>query len=246
MPFTISHAAAALPVRRAAPWLPLDALVFGAMAPDFEYVLRLAVHGRYWHTPAGGVLLCVPAVLICCLAWRSLVRPALLPLLPPGMRPTVEPLPLDRPSVLAAVALAAWVGTLTHVLWDGLTHRTGWAVVRLPVLAEPALALGIGRPWYNLLQHASTMLGAGVLAAGILAWIHRHPVEARRFAPGQGWRVVRVAGSILGFAALAGIANGARAVGAGLEWMLGYGAVGGMAALAVGAVGYGLLFRLRT
>jgi len=245
MPFTICHAAAVWPVRRAARWLPLDALVLGAMSPDFEYVLRLAIRGRYWHTPEGLVLACVPAVLLACCAWRGLVRPALVPLLPRGMLPATLPNVPVRPGTLAAAAFAAWLGAVTHVLWEGFTHRTGWAVLRLPFLAEPALAVGIGRPWYNLLQHASTLVGAVILVAWGAAWVRGHPADARRFAPGQARVLLRTAMGLLGVALAASVANGARAVDAGLEWMLGYAAVGGMAGLAIAATAFGLAYRLR-
>jgi Domain of unknown function (DUF4184) len=245
MPFTISHAAAAWPVRRAAGWLPLDALVLGAMSPDFEYVLRLAIRGRFWHTPAGLVIACVPAVLAGCWLWRAIVRPSLVPLLPRGMRPASSASSSPLPATIAAAALAAWIGAQTHVFWDGFTHRTGWAVTRMPALETPALAIGIGRPWYNVLQHGSTLAGGVLLVAWIARWIVRHPPAARRWEPGQRRRLLRVAALLLGLALAAAVANGARALGSGPEWVLGYAAVGGMAGLALAAVGYGLAPRRR-
>ncbi|HEX6038810.1 DUF4184 family protein [Longimicrobium sp.] len=243
MPFTIAHAAAALPVRRAWRALPLDALVLGAMSPDFEYVLRLAVQGRYWHTPSGLLLASVPATLIAVRLWRALVRPALVPLLPAGMRPITRP--SSSASAVLLAAAAALAGAITHVLWDGFTHRTGWAVMRMPALLEPASPLGLSVPWYNVLQHASTLLGGTVLLIAFGGWMRRHPPEARRFAPGQGRALVRAAAIIIGAAVLASLVNGARALGSGPEWVLGYAAVGGMAGLALAATAYALLSRIR-
>jgi hypothetical protein len=246
MPFTVSHAAAALPVRRILPILPLDALIAGTMSPDFDYVLRLAVAGGWWHTPAGLVVACVPASLAVVWIWRVLVRPALLPLLPAGMRPEDSPAASPRAASLAiaAAAVAALLGAVTHVLWDGFTHGGGWAVLRFPALAEPALALGIDRPWYNLLQHFSTLAGGAILLLWLVGWIRRHPAEARRFAPGQRTALIRTAVVLLAVATAASLANGSRAAGSGLEWMLGYAAVGGMAGLAAAATAYGLARRL--
>lgn len=244
MPFTIAHAAAALPVRRAWRALPLDALVLGTMSPDFEYVLRLAVRGRYWHTPAGLVLACVPATLAAVWLWRALIRPSLVPLLPRGMRPART----IRRSIASAITLAvaaALLGAVTHVLWDGFTHRTGWAVTRLPALLEPAFALGLHVPWYNVLQHASTLLGGTVLLAAMGVWVRRHPPEARRFAPGQARALARAAAVILCVAVLASLANGSCALGSGPAWVLGYAAVGGMAGLVVAATAYALARRMR-
>lgn len=244
MPFTISHAAAALPVHHALRRLPLDALVLGAMSPDFEYVLRLAIRGRYWHTPEGLLLACLPATLAVTWLWRALVRPSLVPLPPRGMQPPARRTDGSRAAAVALVAAAALLGAVTHVLWDGFTHRTGWAVMRMPVLLEPASALGIHRPWYNLLQHASTLIGAAVLAIWMTAWVRGHPPEARRFAPGQAGALVRAAAWMGAVSVLASVANGARALGSGPEWVLGYAAVGGMAGLACAATAYALWTRL--
>lgn len=245
MPFTLSHAAAALPVRRAARVLPLDALVLGAMSPDFEYVLRLAVRGRYWHTPAGLLLACVPATLMAVWLWRALVRPSLVPLLPPGMQPAEGTIRRSASTAIALVAAGALAGAVTHVLWDGLTHRTGWAVTRMPALLGPASMLGLDVPWYNVLQHASTLLGGAVLLMAIGGWVRGHPPEARRFVPGQTQDLLRAASFILCVAVVASLANGSRALGSGPEWVLGYAAVGGMAGLALAATAYALLRRIR-
>lgn len=245
MPFTVSHAAAALPFRRLVPILPLDALVAGTMSPDFEYVLRLAMRGGWWHTPAGLVVACVPACLVAVWTWRMVVRPALLPLLPEGMRPADAPAASPRAVTVLAAAAAALLGAVTHVLWDGFTHGGGWAVVRLPALRDPALSLGIGRPWYHLLQHLSTLAGGAILLAGVADWIRRHPPEVRRFAPGERTALVQTAAVLLAVCCAASLANGWRAAGSGVEWVLGYAAVGGMAALAASVTAYGLAARLR-
>ena len=39
MPFTVSHAAAVLPLRRYLPGLPLSAMVIGSMLPDFGFLI---------------------------------------------------------------------------------------------------------------------------------------------------------------------------------------------------------------
>lgn len=245
MPFTLAHAAAALPVRRAWRALPLDALVLGTLSPDFQYVLRLAVRGAYWHTLPGLVVACVPATLAAVWLWRALVRPSLIPLLPPGMQPSASTPRRSASGVVAWAAGAALLGALTHVLWDGFTHGTGWAVRWMPALLEPASAVGLSVPWYNVLQHASTLLGGTVLLIAIGGWVRGHPPEARRFAPGQMRALIRAAGFVVGFAVLAAVANGSRGLGAGLAGMLGYAAVGGMAGLALAATAYALATRIR-
>ncbi|MEZ5316129.1 MAG: DUF4184 family protein [Vicinamibacterales bacterium] len=64
MPLTPCHAAAAWPVRRMLPALPLAPLVVGMMSPDVEYLIRLAPAGRNFHTPLGIVVFCLPVSLL--------------------------------------------------------------------------------------------------------------------------------------------------------------------------------------
>ena len=91
MPFTPSHAAAALLLRRAFRTLPPAALVLGTLSPDFEYLLRLAPRGRFGHSPEGLLLFCLPASLAAWLLYLRLIRPALRELLPPGLAAAVGP-----------------------------------------------------------------------------------------------------------------------------------------------------------
>ncbi|HEX8246031.1 MAG TPA: DUF4184 family protein, partial [Longimicrobium sp.] len=135
MPITPAHAAAAWPLHRAWRRLPLAALVIGTFSPDLEYVLRLEPRGKFGHSPLGLLVFCVPVTLAVWWAWRALVRPALVPLLPSGPRAALEsPSPGRRTDVLPLAVFAALLGAATHVLWDGFTHDTGWAVAMFPAL----------------------------------------------------------------------------------------------------------------
>lgn len=236
MPLTVCHPAAAWPIRRFLPRLPLDAVVLGTMAPDYEYVLRLAVGGGSWHRPRGFILLAVPMALVACALFRFLVRPAFVALLPRGLVAD----PGERGWILTAAA--AFAGALTHVFWDGFTHRTGWFVALVPVLRERGPGMPI--PWFSVLQHGSTLVGGLLIAAWVAGEVRARPLEARTFAPGQGRRAATVGISLVAFATLASVANGARVLGSRFEWVLGYAAVGGMAGLAVGAILFGTAARV--
>jgi hypothetical protein len=233
LPLTVSHPAAAWLVRRVAPRLPLDALVLGTMAPDFEYILRLRVYGRFGHTPLGLLLFCVPVGLVACAVFRALVRPAAMRHLPAGLRS-----PAPRHGWLASAA-AVLVGAVTHVLWDSVTHGSADLAVDSPLLRE----MVAGVPVYHVLQHVSTLVGAVGIACWVRAWVRSHPAEARRYAPGEGRAALRVVGVIVTFAALAAVLNGARRLHASPVVAVGYAAVGGMAGLAAAAVAYGAATR---
>ncbi len=65
------------------------------------------------------------------------------------------------------------IGALTHIFWDGFTHDPagghGWAVARFHLLLRPS---PLGKPWWYLLQQASSVGGA-VLAIGVFYYIGR-------------------------------------------------------------------------
>jgi hypothetical protein len=71
------------------------------------------------------------------------------------------------------VALAVWLGAVTHALWDGFTHRYRW----------PASELYPNGPLAMWLQHGSSVVGS-LVVLGALARRYPHLPEA----PGGRWR----------------------------------------------------------
>src|SRR5687768_2920400 len=113
MPVTLpAHAAAVLPLMRWTP-RPLDALalVVGAAAPDFVYVLGW--NSRVSHNPLALLTFCLPVGLVLYLWSRFLVLPLVMVERPPRG---------SWPSVAASIV----IGAATHVLWDGFTHAWMW------------------------------------------------------------------------------------------------------------------------
>jgi hypothetical protein len=240
VPITPAHAAAAWPLHRAAKRLPLAALVIGTFAPDLEYMLRLRPVGKFGHTPAGLVLFCLPATLAAFWVWWTLVRPALTPLLPAGLRRAAEAPPPGRRSDLYPLAMvAALLGAATHIFWDGFTHWNGWGVALFPVLLEPAP--GIWMQWCYLAQYVSSVVGLIVIAAWIVVTLRRCPPEARRFAPGQISRLIRVGLFVSGVSLAVAAAN--AAFGVTFVDALGRAAVGFEIGLALGLVAYAVYAR---
>lgn len=162
MPFTPSHAIAAIGVHRYARVLPLSALVVGSMAPDFEYLIRLQPTSTVSHTLSGSVWFCVPMGLLGWWFWRSLILPALGKEFPCLQVRSPDP----GWNAIGWVAVSIWVGAMTHIVWDSFTHPGGWMVQRHACLSEivwdrPPIAV------HKVLQHASSLLGA----LGIAWWI---------------------------------------------------------------------------
>ena len=79
-----------------------------------------------------------------------------------------------RRLVLAAAGLLA--GAATHNAWDAFTHASGAMVQALDPLRAPVIdAGGLSFRVFNLLQHASTLLGLAALMGVYAAWLRRQP-----------------------------------------------------------------------
>jgi hypothetical protein len=182
VPFTLAHPAAILPLRWLLPGLPLVGLIIGAMVPDVLYFIALRPTGTLGHTLPGVLLQGVPAGLILAGLWCNLMHAPMVRLLPAPLATRVPPpTPLRLPGV-PKMAVAIALGACTHLLWDGFTHRTGFAVARWPVLTETVGPL----PLYSLLQHGCGVLGLLVLAGVAGLGLSRQPVRSVSPHPRRG------------------------------------------------------------
>lgn len=181
MPFTVSHAAAALPLRRLAGGrLPLAAMMIGAMAPDFAYFATLGRDRLATHSIAGLFWFCLPVGLAVWLFFvRVLERPtvALLPE-PWRTRFTYQPERLTL-RALALASVAVILGALTHIAWDSFTHSGSPVVEALPFLRAEIFRID-GQPVHVswMLQHVSSLFGGVVLL--FWAWRTRLEIPAAR------------------------------------------------------------------
>jgi hypothetical protein len=176
MPFTLCHAAAAVPLRR---WgLSLSALAIGSMSPDFLYYLHVPAHRTFGHSLAGLFLFCLPAALLALAVWHGVMKQALLALLPEWAQAKLQRIvaqPFAWRGNFGVIAASVLVGALTHVIWDGLTHRNGWAVRLMPELGRLILIGPVRtRPFY-ILQDLSTLLGGALLLLWGVRWLRAEP-----------------------------------------------------------------------
>lgn len=240
MPLTPAHTAAAWPLSRLLPSLPVDALVLGTLVPDFQYFLALAPRGRFAHSPLGLLLFCLPVGLVAWAIYRRVVRPASLTLVPAGLRSGL----VAKHTSLLPVIVAILIGAASHSVWDSFTHARGWTVRRIPALATAVHLGGVGDvPIFKILQHGSTILGVAVVALWVWRWIGRHPGSARSYHGQTRQQAVRIVALLFAAGAAGAFLNGLRGMGHGIAVGLGYAAVGGMAALAVALVVFGLVIR---
>ena len=182
-PFTFAHPAVVLPVRRRLAWCPMavTALVCGSMAPDFEYFLRMHMHSTISHTFQGIWVFDLPMALLLSVVFEAWVRKPLVSSLPAGWARTPDEVPWPSDGRQWGIVVAcALIGVLSHLGWDGFTHRTGFVVRALPWLETD---VGLGRlgswPVYRILQHASTVVG--LVAMGCF-WARRPRWCCRRIS----------------------------------------------------------------
>ncbi|MEJ0087356.1 MAG: DUF4184 family protein [Pseudomonadota bacterium] len=191
MPFTVSHAAAVLPLGKLSRrTLPLAALMIGSMSPDFSYFLPGELAVLPTHTFAGLFWFCWPAGMAAWLLFVHVLEVPTLALLPEPWRSRI--MPSDPTTTLIGIALASLavvIGAATHVIWDSFTHRYTPVVDALPMLRTVVFKIGY-EPIrvYKILQHLSTVVGFLVLTAW--AWRLRRDPEVPAPASGKYSRPV--------------------------------------------------------
>jgi hypothetical protein len=176
MPFTPSHIAAVLPLRRIGVALPLAALAAGSVTPDVPYfVPGVMALGQVTHHPLAVISLDVVIGLCLWAGWRLGAGP-LHELAPRSVRERWQPADW-RSTPPWTVPMAVAVGAATHVAWDSFTHPHGFAAARLAMLTA-AYPSPFGGEWpgYQWAQYLS-----GALGLVVMAWVGwRQP---RRPAP---------------------------------------------------------------
>ncbi len=210
MPLTLSHAAAAVPLRRFR--LPATALIMGCMAPDFEFFLRVNHNRVIAHTIPGLFIFCLPIGLAGLYLFHKFLKFPLLSLLPGSHQ-----IRLHRAATrftfwparrFGLILLSLLIGAASHLLWDAFTHHNGWFVAMIPALRYPLIK--IAGQWlmvYDLLQHGSTIFGLAVLGLAYKRWYLRAPLirthvpyalsRAARISIGMGLGVFSCAGGIV-------------------------------------------------
>jgi hypothetical protein len=231
VPFTVSHAAAALPLRR---WgLPLSALVAGCMAPDLTYYVPGLDWSAATHTLAGAASIGAVLGVLMFAGWHALVSPLLLDQAPASLRGRLAATgaaPLRLSTLTRADWARAWLaaalGALTHAAWDSFTHPHGAAAERLPFLQREYLAV----PGSSWAQHASTVIGGAIVVLALVRWYRRtEPVQVPAVRP-------RISRGLIASLLIALPMAGAVSAGAWVVITLGYDPLTWRTAAAVSAI----------
>jgi Domain of unknown function (DUF4184) len=177
MPFTVSHAAAVLPLHRFSRHkLPLTALMIGSMAPDFGYFFSHEASRLLTHSFSGLFIFSLPAGLAVWLFYVAILEKATITLLSDRWHTRFAHTETITAPLIARAAIAILLGAVTHLLWDAITHRNTFATDAFPVL----LARTPGVYWlpiYHLLHGLSSVAGLVFL----VTWarhLHRQPAKS--------------------------------------------------------------------
>ena len=176
MPFTLSHAAAALPFRKLKPIWP--ALVMGTFGPDLQYFVMLSQEDRSGHRFPDLLLFTLPVAVVTLWLFEWIVKGPVIELLPSGiqrrLQDKLEPLPFRGWKQFGLILLWICVGIATHLVWDQFTHSYSWLTSQWTWLKTSA-SVPFLHPMTltKILQHVSTVLGLAVLVLWLLAWYRR-------------------------------------------------------------------------
>ncbi len=193
LPYPIAHPAAIIPLRGIlGRYGVVSALVIGCMAPDIR-LLAPDIDRTYSHSLYGVLWLCLPISFAAYLVYHLILKRPLFDLLPHAMAARSGHLlrgPLLPCASWTAVLFSLAVGALTHLGWDAFTHEDGLVVASVPLLRGVLGEIyGYRLSVFQMLQHASTLLGTLFVAWWCANWIRRAPacpvVREGRLSPGN-------------------------------------------------------------
>lgn len=181
MPFTISHAAAVLPLQRITrSRIPLAALMIGSMAPDFAFFVPTSLVTRdFTHDFAGVLTFCWPVGLLLWLLFVKVLERPTIEILPSPWRERVPRSSAVTPRALLLASIGVIVGGATHIALDAFTHG-GTPVGNLfPVLNAVAFEFrGRHVHVFGILQVLTSIVG--LLALAYWFWNLRHAPPPKR------------------------------------------------------------------
>jgi hypothetical protein len=177
VPFTISHAAAVLPLQRFGKHtLPLAALMIGSMAPDFGYFFAHEASRQLTHSFTGLFIFALPAGLVVWMFFVAVLEKATITLLSDRWHTRFARTGALTWALIARGCVAILVGAVTHLLWDAFTHRGTFATDAFPGLLGPTPGMA-WLPIYHLLHGLSSVAGV-VLLARWAHHLHRQPARS--------------------------------------------------------------------
>ena len=168
MPFTFSHPAIVLPLKKiSGKMLSLTGLVIGSVTPDFEYFIRMNVHGYYSHTLLGLLWFDLPLGLLLTFIYHNIVRDQLISNLPEILNRKLSAFKyFDWVAYFKqnwiTVLVSILIGAASHLFWDAFTHDDGYFANKVTFAKKNVEVC-------DILQQLSTLVGGLVVVFAILS-----------------------------------------------------------------------------
>ena len=166
MPFTFSHPAIVLPLKKIKPaWFSTTGLVMGSLAPDLPYFLKMDGETDFGHTFAGIFLLDLPLAFLVAIAFHRWYRNSLVRHLPsPLDRQHADCLSFRFQDYLKRgwllFAISSFIGVLSHLVWDEFGKPDGYVYYLAPSFFSQPVRLGpFNPPLYILIERIGAVLG---------------------------------------------------------------------------------------
>jgi hypothetical protein len=171
MPFTFSHPAILLPFLKNKK-LSATALIVGSMSPDFEYFFRMKMQSEISHTLSGIFLIDFPLGFIVMFAFHEIIKRPLIENSPPFLQNRLQELKefnwiVYFKTAVFAVLISFFLGAVSHIVWDSMTHWDGYIVQRFSFFNLELFSI----PFYKIAQHLSSIIGLG----WILFYVYKLP-----------------------------------------------------------------------
>lgn len=178
MPFTFAHPSIMLPLGRSAGRnLSMTGLIIGSMMPDFEYFVRFSLKSDISHTIFGLFFFCLPLGMYLAKAFHIVVRNELIEALPDSLyQRFAHYKEFDwreyKRNNRWRIYLSVLIGAVSHFVWDGFTHESGFVAQWCPLWVDATADWGdMSIPLYKVMQHGGTLLGL----VYICLWIKAMP-----------------------------------------------------------------------
>lgn len=177
MPFTVSHAFFALPIRYIKPkYFSTTGLVLGSMSPDLEYFLHLEPYRSIGHTWQGLWLQALPLCILLAALFHYIVKKPLSKHLPSMWKLDARCYAMLQQEQLyswrawAVFIISAVIGFMTHIFLDEFTHAHSAFRELLPWIWDSVL---LGLPLYKMLQYGASLIGLTGIAVMLLLGLLR-------------------------------------------------------------------------
>ena len=169
MPFTFSHPAIILPLKKLTPkWFSMTGLIVGSLLPDFEYFIRMRMRSTFSHNTNSILWFHLPLGILLVFVFHNLIRDLLidnLPLLVKSRFYYMKNINWNEyfKKKWYVVIYSLLIGVLSHLFWDSFTHWFGYFPQNFPIFRRYIYIFGERYHYLRILQHVSTIVGGTIV-----------------------------------------------------------------------------------